>query len=508
MTRHRPPALRSVIQSATTGTSWVANPSAIALVSALLVALGVLGIVRGSASVINPHVFSYYVINYEVGLIRRGLVGEVWSWFLPQGDLRAIRSILLAYYWPLVAVLFLSLLCWVMTIELRRRDFLFSGLFAVFLASQFMPTLAYDVGFLDVFVFLLVVAATAALAGRRYAVVAFAGAIGPFIHEGFLFYWLPVIVVGLWEERSLRRGIVLALPLASVVCIYLFASKEIAIAQMSASPLPDPDKQEAIAQQFGQTLLTNLVMIAIKYRNYPVNVLAAIAFFTLPALAIIGVYATARRQMAAMIVLALSAAGPLLLLTIAWDLSRFLVASVFTVLIATLYMETVRPAPRATWLLPTACATLAFALVQVPFTYAYFEVAKVADVGPESLRNGPVGRLTQKAVAFYSRAIGPVTSERHGQDTLPPGNAWFVEEDIWRGTWIRRRDTNEFDAAMTLPNGSIVTYTVTVERDGETIIAHRNLGGHDRLDYVGKLNGRSISGTYAGGYWFAQIEPR
>lgn len=485
-----------------------ASLTVIGMISILLMGIGAIAITRGSANHINPHVISYYVINYGDGLIRRGLIGEIWSWFLPQGDLKAIRFIILAYYWPFVMVLILCLFAWVMTLELKRRDFLFSGLFAVFLTSQFVPTLAYDVGFLDVFVFLLIVAATAALARHHYLIVAIAGAAGPFVHEGFLFYWLPLLAVGLWEERSARRSIVLALPLLSVVCIYLFASKEIAIAQMSASPLPGPDKQEAIAQQFGQTPLTNFVMIAIKYRNYPVNVLAAFAFFTLPAFAIIALYATARRQLAATAVLALSAIGPFLMLTIAWDLSRILAASVFTVLIATLYMETVRPAPRATWQLPAVGAVLALVLVQVPFTYAYFEVAEVADVGPEALQTGPVGRLTRKAVALYSRAIGPSTSERHGRDVLPTGSAWFVEEDIWRGAWIRRPGTNEFDAVMTLPNGSVVTYSVKVERDGDTIIARRNLGTEDQLDYVGRLNGQSISGTYAGGYWFAQVDAR
>ena len=498
-----PMALR---QAANAVANRPASATAIVLTSFLLVGLGALAIARGSANHINPHVISYYVINYGDGIIRRGLIGEIWSWFSPQDDLRSIRSILLAWHPSLVATLITGLLIWVVAIELKRRDFLFLGLFGVFLTSQFVPTLAYDVGYLDPFVFLLIVAATAALARHHYGVVAIAGAIGPFVHEGFLFYWLPLVTVGLWEERSVWRSVVLALPLSSVACIYLFASKEIAIAQLSASALPDSDKQEAIAQQFGQTLLTNFVMIAMKFRNYPGNVLAALAFFTPPAFVIIGLYATVRRQLRAAAVLALSAIGPFFILTIAWDLSRFLVALVFAALIATLYMETVRPAPRATRLLAVVAAIFSFVLVQVPFTYAYFEVAAVADVGPEALQTGPVGRLTRRAVALYSRAIGPLTSERHGQDALPAGNTWFVEEDIWRGAWIRRPGTNEFDAVMTLPNGSVVTYRVTVERDGETIIARRNLGAEDQLDYVGRLNGKSISGTYAGGYWFARIE--
>ena len=74
---------------------------------------------------------------------------------------------------------------------------------------------------------------------------------------------------------------------------------------------------------------------------------------------------------------------------------------------------------------------------------------------------------------------------------------------------MRRPGTNVFDATMTLPVGLVVTYTVTVERDGDTIIARRNLGAKgaaDRMDYIGRLRGKTISGTYAGGYWFAKIE--
>ena len=80
---------------------------------------------------------------------------------------------------------------------------------------------------------------------------------------------------------------------------------------------------------------------------------------------------------------------------------------------------------------------------------------------------------------------------------------------MWRGAWVRRPGTNIFDAAMTLPVGTVVTYTTAIERDGDTIIARRNLGAKgvaDRMDYVGRLRGKTISGTYAGGYWFAKIK--
>ena len=279
--------------------------------------------------------------------------------------------------------------------------------------------------------------------------------------------------------------------------------------QVAASVLPEADKRQALALQFGQTFLANLHMLSIKYRNYFANAIAALVFFTLPAAVIIGLYAMARRRSVEVVALVCATFGPLLILAVGWDLSRFLVGSIFSALIAAPYMETASPAARVSWRVPIAGWIVAAILVQMPFTYAYFETAAMSDVGPAGLRAGPIGRLTENAVTLYSRAVGPTISDRHGKDALPPGDAWFVEEDIWRGAWMRRPGTNVFDATMTLPVGLVVTYTVTVERDGDTIIARRNLGAKgaaDRMDYIGRLRGKTISGTYAGGYWFAKIE--
>lgn len=173
--------------------------------------------------------------------------------------------------------------------------------------------------------------------------------------------------------------------------------------------------------------MTNINMLLIKYRNYLGNTFVAFAFYTFPAAVIVGLYGAARRRSVEIAVLACATIGPLLILAFAWDLSRFLVGSIFSALIAALYMETVRPAARISWPVPVVGWIVAALLLQVPFTYAYFEVAEVSDVGPASLRAGPIGRLTENAVAFYSRAVGPIVSEHHGNDPLPAGDVWYVE---------------------------------------------------------------------------------
>lgn len=477
-----------------------------AIMGVALIALAALAVWRGSAGKINPHVLTYYVVNYGDGLIRRAMVGEVFSWFVSQQNLATVRAAMLSIYTPLLIVLLAGLFWWVALIEWRRRDFLLLALFAVFLTSQFVSTLAYDVGFLDIFDYLLITIAAASLARRQYAIAIIAGAVGPFIHEAFIFCWLALVPVVLWERSSKSRVAVLLIPLVSTIVVYLGASHDAAVAQIDASVLPEDDKDLALRFPLSQTLATNIDMMLVKYRNNVVNILAATVFFTLPAAIIVGLYGVARRRRTDIAVLICAAAAPLLILTLAWDVSRFLVGAIFFALIATLYMETVRSAVRAPWPLPATGWLFAALLVQVPFTHAYFEVAGVPDVGPASLREWPIGRLTQSGVALYSRAMGPVIADRQGHDPLPAGNVWYVEEDIWRGAWIRRSGTNVFDAIMTLPVGMVVTYTATVERDGDTIIARRNVGTAHQMDYVGRLHGKTISGTYAGGYWSAKIQ--
>ena len=211
--------------------SWLLH----AITGAALIGIAALAVFRGSANNINPHVLTYYVVNYDDGLIRRGLIGEVFSWFVTQQDLATVKAALLAMYTPLVIVLLAGLFCWVLILERRRRDFLVVALFAVFLSSQMVPTLAYDVGFLDVFDFLLISVAAVALVRRQPWGAAIAGAVGPFIHEAFVFYWLPLVAVGLWDDRTWRRVAVLAAPFISTAVVYLGASHDAATVQIAAS---------------------------------------------------------------------------------------------------------------------------------------------------------------------------------------------------------------------------------------------------------------------------------
>jgi hypothetical protein len=149
------------------------------------------------------------------------------------------------------------------------------------------------------------------------------------------------------------------------------------------------------------------------------------------------------------------------------------------------------------------CATVAAIFAQVPFVYGYLEHAAVVD-RLALIRHMPIGRATAAAVQFYNRNIGPRLIADKGTEPAP-GEIWFVEEQGWRGGWIRRPGTNRFDAIVTMGR-AVVGFTADVERNGDRIIVRRYPDDPDaRMDYSGILKDGVITGTYIGGPWRAEI---
>lgn len=474
----------------------------------VLAGLAVVAYFKGAIEEIRPYAIVYHVVNYGDGLIRRGLPGEMLSWFVQQKDMIAVRAAANAAYIALQAILAAMLFAWVVCIDLRRRDYLLFGLLGVFVASQFVPTLAFDNTYLDVYLYILLIIAAVGFARSWPVAIIAAGVVGPFIHESFVFCWLTLGIVVLWDGPiSLARLLLLCVPLASTAAIYLGSSPGPITSQLMGSALSEEDKYHGLVWQFGQTAALDFDLMIVKLRHYPLNVIIAFAFFTLPAAILIAVYGVVRRRWLDTAVLAAAALAPLSILLLAWDLSRFLVGANFFAFLAILYMETVRPAPHTSWRAPVLCSLVVLVLIQVPFVYAFFEISSIEDRGPINLRTWPIGRLTMAGTQFFNRYIGPQFVAQVGHEAPPPGDAWYVEENGWRGMWIRRPGTNIFDAAMMM-GGVIGLYTAAVERAGNTIIVRRSdsLDGTRRMDYSGTLEGKVIDGTFPGGRWIARIQ--
>ena len=448
---------------------------------------------------------TYYIINYSDGLIRRGLFGSIVALFFDQAALPKHPHTIVTVHLVLLALLATGLVVWVMVRESGRRDFLLISLFGLFISSQFMETLALDTGFLDVGSYLLIIVAAYGFATRNLHMVVLPALAGPFLHEAFIFRWLPIVVLVITQFSITRRTLVLLLlPLLSAVAVYVFASPDALMLQLERTPLSESDKHLSRLVHFGQSAISALSIMLWKIRFNALNVGIAASVFTLPAFILISVYAWARKSRTDYLVLLACTAAPLSILLVGWDLSRFLVAANLYALLGVLFLDTLKPAPAVDWRAPAIATAAALVLIQLPFVYAYFELATIRE-RPQIVRFMPLRPLVESGVAFFNRNLGPKSIAMSGSDEIPGADKWYVEEDGWRGAWIRRPGTRTFDAVMT-KGGLIAVYEVTVEKNGPHIIGRRyDVDPNSRWDYGGVLNGDAIVGTYPGGIWRAEI---
>ncbi|MGE4080115.1 MAG: hypothetical protein AB7F22_31690 [Reyranella sp.] len=484
------------------GTSWRPMPilSWLAILGCAL--LTVFSVAKGFAYGISPDVHLYYVINYHDGLVRRGLIGHLLSWIVDQSKLADTLAVAANVYLATNIAVLVLLFAWTASIELRRRDLLAASLYALYAASQFIPTVSYNVGFLDAYDYLLLVLAAIALVKNRLWLAVAIGGAGPFVHDAFVFTWICPAIVALWLRPNLWTGLALSAPLVTTAIVYFVPTSEAAIAQMQAAPLPDDVKAFSIAYQFGQTFLSSLYIVLWKIGHNISNVLIAVAYFTLPAVLLVVLYGRARGDRRAWIALGLATFFPLSINLVGWDLTRFLAPAPFFALLAILFAESLDPTGPPGRFLSPGCWLAALVLVQAPFIYGYAEVVGVMD--RTIVRDWPIGRLVESGARYFSRKIRPKVEVVTAQGN-PPGNVWYMEEDAWSGALVRRPGTNIFDATMT-KGGQVVQYTAEIVRDGDQIFITRD--PHDRqarMTYVGRLRGNRVTGTYSGGVWGAII---
>jgi hypothetical protein len=447
----------------------------------------------------------YWVINYHDGLVRRALVGEVFSWLFNQNDLQRVRLAALSVHFTACMMLLFGIWLWVRRLSEQSQSETILALFALFIGSQFLPRLAHDTGYLDVYVYGLVLVALACAAVEAWGPIVAIGLIGPFLYEGFLFIWLTFVVLFLWERMSRARLLLCALPLIPAALLYLGVSETAGVAQMASAPLTPDVKAEMLEYQFGHTFARTVYIMQWKFRHHFDNFLVAAAFFGYPSALICGVYGYAWHNLRDMLALVLATLAPATILVLGWDLSRFLLVTAFSGLISVLYMSTLRPAPKIAASLIAVCWLAATVGFLTPHVYAFFDIADIADHGVLPLSQTALGRAVASGTRLYTWGTDPFVPDPGASATDPPGQIWHVEEEAWVDVWTRQPRTNVFDVVASLGKATI-RYEVTVVQIGDIIRVSRRMGDGSEMIYSGRLRGRRIKGRFIGGAWFATIE--
>jgi hypothetical protein len=191
------------------------SPSALVAISArsvIIFAVGGIGVVsalRGYTGQLLAYGEPYYLISYSNGFIRRGVVGTLFS--VMEMPITSLREVALISHLMFSALLGLLLLIWGISVSRKQFLIIFTALL-LFATSQFLPTLIFDAGFLDPYIYLFLVVAAYALTRGQYAVAAATASFSPFIHESFVFYWLTVVLVVIKFKLNWRSGLVLIAP--------------------------------------------------------------------------------------------------------------------------------------------------------------------------------------------------------------------------------------------------------------------------------------------------------
>jgi hypothetical protein len=367
---------------------WVATLTGlVALVVGILVGL------RGYTHTAALWGLPFWQVTYHSGFIRRGLVGTLFQGlFGGLSDARQATLVVTIAYGLLLALI-IAMAVWLALLAdsaPSRVQALALGLLALpIIGSSLFPTMAFTPGYLDSVLLLFAIASAALLARGQLWAAGCLAAIAPFVHEMFVYLWVPLAVFGYFVARRRQHQ---RPPWATLVSLALpFIAGLVAVGASSASAAQRQIalhvtgtasfKVTLLRQQFGQTLSSALARMGDIQSAYwwPTEPFAMV-YFCWPAVLAVALYMVWRRDLLdrwARTALVLAVVCPWLLLVLAWDLSRLLVLANAMVLIVIFGIESqfvTEPLPqiqRTSLVILAAAGILEIAL---PFLYANFDL--------------------------------------------------------------------------------------------------------------------------------------
>gem|GEM_PF-4942079 len=349
-------------------------------------------------------VWPFWSITYRYGFVRRGLVGTIFHALGGRTDELGVYRVLVVHR-VATALLVAAMLAWALRTIAREgakeRVPLAYGIAAVFL-SGFVPTVGQNAGYYDVFILLVAVAAAFAATNGALVVAAALAAVGPVIHDAFVFVWMPVLVAS-WCRGVRARGLPLLAPLAVTVLVQL-AHSATAIDRM----IDEAADKEALRVAYRLSLRWFADRMVTIFADRPEQLALGLVAFAAPAVVAAAYAARAGRDVRAVV---LTTVSPCAILLVAWDLSRFLVWSAFGAYVALVALPrsrtmTARQDDVRGAVLGGALAAIAIAAAGGPHLYAYFHVA-YADYtsGPSILRHTPAARLSYAWLRVFNRRL-------------------------------------------------------------------------------------------------------
>lgn len=391
------------------------------MATALVVVAVLTNAIKGVQLVVSGMMWPYWTLSYRHGFIRRGLAGTVMLAMTPglrDDDRRSLAMQLHVVAWVAIcAIVVHEATALVSRSDATTRRLVHLATAAIML-SQFIPTMGAVAGYLDVYIMVIALVAARLARERRWLEASMMGAIGPLIHDGFAFLWLPIVACALfdlrssrWRVREVGRPLLwLVLPFLSEIAVLALHSPSALTRCFLELPPGAPDIRVFemplgwMLDRMRHTYAGNFptFALAVAYYGAPAAVALACVIRLLPR--------SSRLSGIATIGVALL---PCTILLVAWDLSRFLVWMYFGAFVVLCHAVPcgvegeVRAVGRPGfwhWRESALLAALVLAAFGGPTTYSYFDHTFVDyRVGPALLSRTPGARLSLAFASLYGR---------------------------------------------------------------------------------------------------------
>jgi len=329
----------------------------------------------------------YYVVDYSDGLIRRGLIGQIFMLFYSRAQTTQIWAASLDAHLIVAIAIMAGILAWCATLLRQGSNFSttrLASIYAIFMASQFYPTLAGTNNYVDAYIMLLTLGSFFCASRGHYVLATILAMVAPWIHEISLLFWIPLMLMVFWREGqpALRRPaiwLMLCLPFLSFAALMHFESPAALARQLSRAPVSAAVRNLMARQQFGHHLRGDFQFMLNLYAAHPWRAAVSIIMFWLPTLLIIDL-AKPVLPRSALWALILASLAPLAILILEFDLSRFVVNSQFIAMLSILMIAGIRlnsatvqdqEMDRRTL---SRVAANVIILLSLPLVYGYFDV--------------------------------------------------------------------------------------------------------------------------------------
>ncbi|KAA3646881.1 MAG: hypothetical protein DWP95_03330 [Proteobacteria bacterium] len=355
----------------------------------------------------GPNVWGQYLwfVSYEHGFIKRGLLGTIFQFFFGDFANETQQIILVVFYSFLVclffAVLFFHLiyLVYKSTVDSYNKVF-YLGLVCFLSITPLWPTLANTTGYPDLFVFIWCYLGLIGFLYRKWRLIIISIVFGILTHEAFLFCWLSVLFMILYEylyvqkNRTVLKILIISLVLPVVVYFVIgfnHNNDALKITLNQISFLSEENKHLLYTRQFNQGIYGAFIkMINIITNNFYLFVIKALYFLLMPLVFfVILSLSTGSKYKTGLprnVFYFLVIFSPLSILFFAWDLSRLLSYASYGATLLLIYILTKNllinhqvKLKLMTLGIVLLCSVLFY--VRAPLVYAYFNKSAMVGVG-------------------------------------------------------------------------------------------------------------------------------